>query len=347
MDKNNSKRKSRIFSIIVALFVTVGIVWVASGFVHLGNIEHTNNAQVRQHISPVHSRVQGFISDIRFEEFAPVRKGDTLVIIEDTEYRLRLAQAEADYRNALLGKTIVNTNVNTARNNISVSDASIEEIKILLNNAQTELTRYENLLKEGAVTRQQYDAIKTNYEATQARYNTLLRQKKSTTLASNEQAQRLDQYDATVKLAEAALELARLNLSYTVITAKANGVTGRKSIQEGQLVQPGQVLATVVETDTKWVIANYKETQTTHIEEGMPVEINVDAVPGIIFYGRVKAISEATGSAYSVIPTDNSAGNFVKVEQRIPIRIELTSENSADAINRLRSGMNAECKVKY
>lgn len=122
---------------------------------------------------------------------------------------------------------------------------------------------------------------------------------------------------------------------------------GRKAIQAGQLIQPGQAVGNLVESNHKWIIANYKETQTTHITEGQSVDISVDAVPDVTFKGRVRSISYATGASYSLIPTDNSAGNFVKVEQRIPVHIEFTDENNADDLARLRSGMNAECKIGF
>lgn len=161
-----------------------------------------------------------------------------------------------------------------------------------------------------------------------------------------EQIQRLDQNEAAIKLAEAALELARLNLSYTIIVATTDGVTGRKNIHEGELVQQGETLVTLVDGTDKWVIANYKETQTTDMRTGQPVEVRVDAIPGIVFEGRIASISDATGAAYSLIPQDNAAGNFVKVEQRIPVRIEFTENNRPEDLNRLRAGMNVECTVK-
>lgn len=140
-----------------------------------------------------------------------------MAIIEDTEYRLKVAQAEADYRNALAGKSAMHTTINTTQNNILVTDAAIDEQRIRLQNAQTDYKRYQELLKEEAVTPQQFDRVKTDYEATQARYEQLLRQKQSTLLQKQEQTQRLEQNESAIKLAEAALNLAKLNLSYTVI----------------------------------------------------------------------------------------------------------------------------------
>lgn len=341
------RTKKLTYNIIVILLLLIGFSWICSRFIHLGNVEYTDNAQVRQHIVPINSRVQGFIKKICFTEYQPVRKGDTLVIIEDAEYRFRLAQAEADYQNALSGKTVVNSTIHTTQNNISVSDAGVQEAKIRLDNAEREYNRYKNLLAQDAVTRQQYDAVQTEYDASKARYELLLRQKQSAALVKQEQTHRLEQTDAGIKLAEAALKLAQLNLSYTVILAPCDGTTGRKEIQEGQLIQPGQTLADLVDDNDKWVVANYKETQTAHINEGYPVDIEVDAIPGVRFKGIVKSLSQATGASFSLLPQDNSAGNFVKVEQRIPVRIEFSGENRAEDMKRLRAGMNVECTVNY
>lgn len=338
-------KKRAIPNFFIALVLVGGISWVCGKFIHLGNIEFTDNAQVKQHLTPVNTRVQGFIKNIYFEEYQPVKKGDTLVVIEDTEYRLKLAQAEADYKNAIAGKSAMHTTINTTQNNISVTDAVIEEQRVRLKNAETDYKRYQELMKEEAVTPQQFDRVRTEYAATKAKYEQLLRQKQSSMLVKQEQTQRLEQNESEIKLAKAALELAKLNLSYTVICATTDGVTGRKDIHESELVQAGQALVTLVDGTEKWVIANYKETQTTDMKRGQLVDMKVDAIPDIVYKGRIVSISDATGSFYSLIPQDNSAGNFVKVEQRIPVRIEFTDENTEENLQRLRAGMNVECYV--
>lgn len=341
-----SNRKKAIPNFFILIILVAGIAWVCGRFLRISNDEYTDNAQVKQHLTPVNTRVQGFIKKIYFEEYQKVKKGDTLVVIEDIEYRLKVAQAEADYHNALVGKNAMYTTINTTQNNILVTDAAIDEQRIRLENAETDYKRYQELVKEEAVTPQQFDRVRTDYAATKARYEQLIRQKQSTSLVKQEQTQRLEQNEAAIKLAEAALELTKLNLSYTVILATTDGVTGRKEIHEGELVQQGQTLVTLVDGTEKWVIANYKETQTTNMHIGQKVKISVDAIPGVRFEGRISSISDATGSAYSIIPQDNSAGNFVKVEQRIPIRIEFTSENKKENLERLRAGMNIECTVE-
>lgn len=340
------KIQKLIYNILIICFLAGGLIYVCSRFIHLGNVEYTDNAQVKQHITPVNTRVSGFIKKIYFDDYQPVRKGDTLAIIEDTEFRLRLAQAEADLANALAGRKATTAGIATTQNNLSVNDAGIEEARVQMENARRERNRFEKLLQEEAVTRQQYEQVQTAYEAAKARYEQVARAKHSTSLAKNEQTHRLGQNEAGVRLAEAAVALARLNLSYTVITATCDGVTGHKEIHEGQLVQPGQTLIDIVDGSDLWVVANYRETQLAHIREGAEVQLTADAVPGTTFSGIVESISDATGAAFSMIPQDNATGNFVKVEQRIPVRIRLT-DNRPEDLQRLRAGFNVECEVKY
>lgn len=341
------KTKKLIYNIVACVLLLGAILWVCEKFVHLGDVEFTENAQVKQLIVPVNSRVQGYIKEVRFEEYAKVSKGDTLVIIEDAEYRYMVAQAEANLANARTGKDAMHNVISTTQSNLTVTDASIEEARIHLENAERNYQRFSALYEQNAVTRQQYDDMNTAYLAAKARFEMLSRQKESVQSVGREQNTRLGQNEAGIKLAEAALELARLNLSYTVILAPCDGYMGRKEIQEGQLIQPGQTLVDIVDSEDKWIVANYKETQTANITEGCEVEIEVDAVPGHTFKGIVRSVSRATGSSFSLMPQDNSSGNFVKIEQRIPIRIDFDKDNDAEAMTRVKAGMNVECKVLY
>lgn len=310
------KTQKLINNAVVIALLAIGLIYVCSRFLHLGNVEYTDNAQVKQHITPVNTRVQGFIKKICFEEYKPVHKGDTLLVIEDAEFKLRLAQAEADLANAQAGQLVTHAGIATMQNNLTVNDAGIEEARVQRAHAEREWQRYKKLLEEDAVTRQQYDQVQTVYEAANARYEQMLRMKHST------------------------------SLSYTVIIATCDGVTGRKDIHEGQLIQPGQTVVDIVDDSDLWVIANYRETQLPNIQEGAEVSFTADAVPGVVYRGVVESISDATGAAFSLIPQDNATGNFVKVEQRVPVRIRLQG-NDADQVSRLRAGFNVECKVKY
>ena len=341
------KTKKLIYNIFACILLLGAISWVCEKFIHLGNVEFTENAQVKQLIVPVNSRVQGYIKEVRFDEYQKVQKGDTLVIIEDAEYRYMVAQAEANLANAKTGKDAMHNVISTTTTNLSVSDASIEEARIVFENAERNYKRFSTLYEQNSVTRQQYDDMNTAYLAAKARYDMLCRQKESVQSVSREQNTRLGQNEAGIKLAEAALELARLNLSYTVVLAPCDGYTGRKEIQQGQLIQPGQTLVDVVDSQEKWIVANYKETQTANITEGCEVEIEVDAVPNHTFKGVVRSVSRATGASFSLMPQDNSSGNFVKIEQRIPVRIDFAEDNDAEAMERVSAGMNVECTVLY
>lgn len=340
-------RKKILSYIITIAVIATATLWVGSKFIHLGNVEFTDNAQVRRQIVPVNSRVQGYIKEIRFKEYEKIKKGDTLVIIDDDDMRLNVARANADYQNALAGRSVADRSVASASANVAVSEASVAETKVLMDNAATDLARYEKLLARNAVTRQQYDGAKTDYEAKKARYEMLVRQRSATSSVVELNQQRILQSEAGIELAKALLETAKLNLSYTVIIAPCDGYTSRKEIQVGQLIQPGQTLLDIVDSGDIWVSANYKETQLRHIVPGSKVEIKVDAIPDIIFSGKIQSISTATGASLSLIPQDNSAGNFVKVRQRIPVRIEFTEDNKPEDMAQLRTGMNVECNVKY
>jgi membrane fusion protein (multidrug efflux system) len=345
----NKQQKKILANVIIIALILCGLAWIASLFIHIGG-EYTNNAQVRQHIVTASSRVQGFIKKVYFDEFQQVSKGDTLVMIEDSEFRLRVAQARADYQNAIAGKSAMGTAISAVGNNLAVTDASIDEVKVLFTNAENDYNRYKKLLENAAVTRQQFDAMKTQYESLRAKLETMQRQKQSVQLTKDEQTQRLAQNDAHIEVCRAALDLAELNLSYTIVLAPCDGYTSRKTIQEGELVMPGKYLVSVVESPEKWILANYRETQMRYIRVGSKVDIRIDAFSGVKFEGEVVAISSATGAEYSPAAHDNSIGNFVKTEQRIPVKIIFTANNDSGVLSQVkavRAGMNVECTVKH
>lgn len=345
--KTTTKRKTgkhklrvTIINLFVFLIVAAALVWVAVNYLHISDDNYTNDAQVEAFINPVNTRVSAYIKEIRFIEHQPVKKGDTLVILDDREIRTQVGQAEAAYLNALAAKHTAASSVRTVRNNISVVEANMAAAKARLWNAEQNLKRYESLLKDEAVTRQQYDQIRTEYDAQKAQYESLVNQRNTTSLSATETATRLDINDAEIKRTAAALEMARLTLSYAVITAPHDGVMGRRMINEGQLLQPGQQVATIVTSDNKWVVANYREKQMSGIQIGKKMKIKVDALEGKEYEGVVTAISAATGSKYAAVPVDNATGNFVKVQQRIPVRIEFTGANKPEDLALLRAGMN-------
>lgn len=341
MEKKNIH--SYIFNALVVLCLLGGATYAVSQFMHFGGGEFTDNARVRQNVVPQNCRVQGFIREVRFAEFQHVKKGDTLAIIEDTEFRLRLAQAEADLIRAEHGSEGTTSSIVTTKTSMTVTDAGIEAARVQMENAKREDARFEKLLAEDAVTRQQYDKVHTGYLSAKAAYEQAVRSRKMQSAVVAEQGHHLSASEQGIELARRAVDLARLNLSYCYIIATCDGTVGTKDIHVGQLVNPGQTLVSIVDKGELWVEANYKESQLPNIKVGNKVKITADAVPGVQYTGKVERISDATGSAFSLIPIDNATGNFVKVEQRVTVRIKL--DNTAD-VAKLKGGYNVECIVE-
>lgn len=337
-------KKNLIGKTVAICLLLAGITVIVMIFCD-NRYERTDDAQVEQYISPVNVKVAGYIREIRFTEHQHVHKGDTLLIIDDREYFIALQQAEASLMDAHSGRKVMSNTLNTASNSATVYDASIEEAELRVKKLQRDYDRYAKLLEKNASTPVIVEQYKTELDMAKARVSALLRQREAARSSVSEVSQRQENAEAAILRAEAAVNMARLNLSYTVITAPADGCVGRRTIEEGQLVSPGQTITTLIPDTRKWVVANFKETQMSHIRTGQAVEIYIDALPDKRFHGTVTAISAATGSKYSMVPTDNSAGNFVKIQQRIPVRIDFDDELSAEDNHRMVAGMMCEIKV--
>lgn len=333
-----TKARNIILNLVCTAIAIAGIWGIGSYFTLHAMYEITNDAFVDQYISPLNIRASGYVREVRFREHQPVRKGDTLLVIDATEHKIKVTEAEAALLQAEAAKEILLSEIETSEANIEVIEANISEAKAKLWQYEQDYNRFERLMKEESVSGQQYEQAKAAYEAAEARYYALLGQKKAAHSQCEEKKKHVASADASIMHARAALEMARLDLSYTVVTAPYDGYTGRRSIEPGQYVQAGTTMTNMIRGNGKWITANYKERQIENIYMGQPVRIKVDAIPGKTFSGRVSAISGATGSKYSLVPTDNSAGNFVKVQQRIPVRIELEDADSSD-MELMKAGM--------
>lgn len=332
------KRRNIVLNIACILIAASGLIWTAGYFWRYVNYEITNDAFVDQYIAPVSIRVSGYIKEVRFKEHQYVKQGDTLVVLDNSEYLIRLKEARAALLDAKGSKEVLASGIQTSQTRIAEQEANLTEAKVKLWQAEQDYHRYERLLQDESVPEQQYEQSKAVFEAARARYDALLRQKEAASSQYAETSKRQVNADAEILRAEAALDMAELNLTYTVVTAPYDGYMGRRAIEPGQYVQAGQTLSNILRQQGKWITANYRETQIGNIYIGQPVRIKVDGLPGRILHGHVTAISEATGSKYSLVPTDNSAGNFVKVQQRIPVRIDIDDADS-DCMSSLRAGM--------
>ena len=301
-----------IMGVVLLGLVAVGVRRWIYGFSHVS----TDNAQVDGHIIPILPKVGGYVVDVRTDENRQVKAGDTLVVLDDRDYKARLAQAEADLAVALAGVS------NRAR--VGQAEAQVAQAQANAEKAHADLDRIKPLAEKDIVPKQALDAAEAAARAADA------------ALAAAQAA--LLGADARVAAARAARDQAALNLSYTRITAPSEGVVSKKSVELGQLVQPGQPLMSEVPLSDVWVTANLKETQTANVTPGDPVDFTVDAYPGRHIKGHVESLAPATGAKFSLLPPDNATGNFTKVVQRIPVRIRPDANN--DATHPLRPGMS-------
>ncbi len=310
--------------IVFAVLGLVLLVLIAGGvrkLIWARTHEGTDNAQVDGHILPVLPKVGGFVTAVQVEENQSVRAGDTLVILDDRDFRAKLQQAEADLAVALA--TV------SSRQRVGQADAAVRQAEANAEKAHADLDRLTPLAAQGIVSRQQLDAAQTAVRAADA------------ALAAAQAA--LLGADARVASARASRDQAALQLSYTRIVAAQSGLVSKKNVEVGQLVQPGQPLFSVVPLEDVWVTANLKETQIEDVTPGDAVDFTVDAYPGVHFRGHVESLSPATGARFSLLPPDNATGNFTKVVQRIPVRIR--PDGAADPAHPLRPGMSVNVTI--
>jgi membrane fusion protein (multidrug efflux system) len=351
------KKKSRGFLITLIVLVLVGGTFGVTKYIHAQHHEETDDAQIEANISPVIPRISGYVTEVRVKDNQQVKKGDTLVVIDNRSEVIMVEQAKAaltaaksNLSVAQASTTVSQANVATYEANVSTADAQIEAAKVTLRRASQDYDRYANLIKDHSVTQQQFDQAEAAKQSAERQLQVLSDQKnaaKKQTSAANSQSyatnQQVNVASATIQQRQADLDNAMLNLSYTVIIAPEDGSISKVNVQVGQLLQAGQSLFSVVVADNPWVIANFKETQLEKMHDGQKVTIHVDAYPGHDFEAKLSSFSPATGSRFALLPPDNASGNFVKVVQRLPIKIEFTSNDQL--VKNLRPGMNVDVDV--
>jgi membrane fusion protein (multidrug efflux system) len=334
---------------IVGVLALIGIVWGVRKWSYGRSHESTENAQVDGHLVPVLAKVGGFVTAVRVGENDRVKEGAELVHIDDAEYKVKLAQADADLAAAVsvTGSRGVTgqaqAQIQTASSQRQVVDAQIAAAQANRQKAVSDLARMKELADKQVVSKQQLDAAQAAADAAIANLDAVTRQASAAgaSVVNAEAGARFAQ--ARLGAAQSARDNAALQLSYTSVTAPLAGIVSRKQVEVGQLVQPGQPLLTVVGDTGVWVTANYKETQLAEVRVGSPAEIDIDAYPGCKAEGKVESIGAATGAKFALLPPDNATGNFTKVVQRVPVRIVVTRGCGND--QPLRPGMSVEAHV--
>ncbi len=332
--------------IIVAL---AGLGWATKTILYNQGHVTTDNAQVDGTIVPVLAKVGGFVRTLSVDENDHVKLGQPIVLIDSSEYAVRLAQADAELSAAayVAGSKGVDgqaeAQIRSATSQGQVVQAQIDAAKSAQAKATADLARYKELAAKQIVSKQQLDAAQAAFDQSNANLAALERQ-------ANGAAAQLTNAEIGGKFAQARYASAKatrdnaaLQLSYTKVVSPVAGVVSRKQIEVGQLVQPGQPLLTLVSDSAVWITANFKETQLSDLRVGQAVAVEVDSYPGCEAEGKVESLSAATGAKFALLPPDNSTGNFTKVVQRVPVRIQVTKGCGAD--RPLRPGMSVTAHV--
>jgi len=343
-------RRKKWIAPLVAVIVLGALVWGVQKWMYARAHESTDDAQVEGHIIPVLSKVGGYVNAVTVQDNDSVRAGATLVSIDDAEYKVRLAQSDAELAAA---RAAAGTGRNTGQAEAAVAtatsqqaalDAQIAAARANEAKALSDLQRMKELATKQIVSQQQLDAAQAAASAATANLQAV--EKQAAAGGSSVVNARAGVRVALARLeaAQAARDNAALQLSYTTVTAPVSGVVSKKMVELGQLVQPGQQLMSVVADTGVWVTANFKETQLSDMHVGQKVDIEVDAYGGYDAEGVVQSLSPATGAKFALLPPDNATGNFTKVVQRVPVRIAITKGPGAD--RPLRPGMSVTVHVQ-
>ncbi|MFP9115201.1 HlyD family secretion protein [Flavobacterium sp. RHBU_3] len=353
------KKTNKKFLVILIALVIVGGGYGTYKYIHSQAHETTDDAQIENNMNPIIPRVSGYITKVYVEDNKQVKKGDTLFVIDDKDYVVRVEEAKAALAAAEGSYEAAKADVGGAAAGVSVSDANIastqgniEAAKVRVWRANNDYERYKNLYANKSITKQQFEQAEATKKEAEANLRVLQQaeaasksQRSASVSRSTVSSKQTEVAKANIEKAKATLAAAELNLSYTVVTAAVDGQLSAVDIQPGQLVQPGQALFYIINSEQPWVVANFKETQLTKMVPGQKVTIEADAFPGVEFEGTVSSFSPATGARFSLLPPDNATGNFVKTVQRLPVKITFTEANDKEKVKLLRPGMNVEVDV--
>jgi len=330
----------------------------------------TDDAYVRGDLTPLSTKVAGIVSELHVSDYQQVHKGDLLVELQDSDFQAQVAQARAavDAANAVIEDNVrqrqlqdarilrAMAGIDQAKAQIAAAQAGKEATQADLVRAGSERKRQEGLYQTHSTTQQKVEVAVADEERFSAQYasrdadleqaRTMLRSNELAVEAERRMKAVLESQEmqlvADLRAKEASLVVAEVNLGYTKIYAPGDGTVGERQVRPGQLVSPGtQVIAFV--DKTKWIQANYRETQLTHVKVGDPAELRIDEYPGQVIHGRVIEIAPASGSQFALLPPDNATGNYTKVVQRIPVKIAL---DDADLANKLRPGLSVTATVR-
>jgi len=342
-ETETKKKPNKVLPIILGVILIGGIIFGVKEYIYFSKHVDTDDAQIDGDISPVVARVGGYVDSIMFEENTHVNQGQLLVKIDDRDYKLKVEQAQAAQVGASAGINVGESQISTTAANSSSAKADVASAAARLDKVRKDYDRYANLVQDGSVTRQQFDQAKADLDVAQANYSAARDKYKAALEQVATSRSQLKVTNTGVSQRQVDIDYANLQLSYTNVKSPASGLAAKKNVQVGQLVQAGQTLFSVVNDNSLYITANFKETQLDKIKNGQKVDLKVDAYPDLKVEGTVYNFSPATGAKFSLLPPDNATGNFVKVVQRIPVKIKISG--SKEDIAKLRPGMSVDVSV--
>ncbi len=304
----------------------------------------TDDAQVEARISPVLPKVAGYVTAVLVDDNQAVATGQPLVRIDDRELASRVENARASLENARAAVSVASAGTSVARASALSARAQIEAAKVALRKASDDVDRLAPLRQKEEVSRMQFDAAVAARDAAKAHLEAAVAQADAATAQIEAASRQVGAAEAQVSQKKAALDEAELLRSWASVTAPSAGIVSKKAVEPGQFVQAGQPLLAIVDPSRPWVVANFKETQLKKMRVGQDAELEVDAYPGHPFAGRIDSLAGATGAKFALLPPDNASGNFVKVVQRVPVKIVLTGP--PDPARPLRAGMSVNAVVR-
>jgi membrane fusion protein (multidrug efflux system) len=334
--------KTPLFMIgILLLPVSAGVFFYWLQAIH--PFESTDNAYLKSHMSLISPKETGYVKEVRLEDNQTVKQGDLLVVIDDHDFQAKAAQAEAQVLLEKASAETLETDKRAQEARIREEHANIAAAEANIEKSAKDLKRFKNLAEEGAISAQSRDAAESAYKQAKAERDKFISARQGAQSRLSSLDARINESRARLKAAEAALELARIDLANTHVIAPFDGIIGNRSVQVGQLVQPGSALAYLIPADGLFVEANFKETQIGQMQAGQAVAITVDALPDRRFEGIVDSFAPASGSEFSLLPAENATGNFTKIVRRVPVKIRFNRD--AD-LKQLRPGLSAVVQVK-
>ena len=344
-EEEPKKKPNRVLPIILGIVLVAGIIFGIKEYIYYSKHVDTDDAQIDGDISPVVARVGGYVDSIYFQENEHVNADQLLVKLDDRDYKVKLEQALDAQKGASANVNVGQSQIYTTASNSAVARAGVASAKAKLDQVSKDYARYANLVKDGSITQQQFDQSKADLEVAQANYKAAQDQYTAAQQQIGTTKSQLSVTNTGVVQRQADVDFARLQLSYASIKSPASGLVSKKNIQIGQLVQAGQTLFSVVDDNSLYITANFKETQLDKIRPNQKVDIEVDAYPELKLEGVVYNFSPATGAKFSLLPPDNATGNYVKVVQRVPVKILIKADK--DVMEKLRPGMSVNVSVIY